>query len=217
MVQFNLLPDVKLEYVKAQRTKYLMTFISVVVSIVALTVFFVSLFVVNVVQKKTLSDLNSDVTSYSKKLKDTNDLSKILTVQNQLSTLTALHDGKPVTSRLFDYISQVTPSQANLNKLTLDYKQNTLSIGGTAPSLDAVSLYTDTLKSTYYSVDKSSTKVKAFSDVVLASFARDSKGATFTITLSFDPTIFNAINTIKLIVPNTASAGQANVFDAGGN
>ena len=174
MVQFNLLPDVKLEYVKAQRTKYLMTFISVVVSIVALTVFFVSLFVVNVVQKKTLSDLNSDVTSYSKKLKDTNDLSKILTVQNQLSTLTALHDGKPVTSRLFDYISQVTPSQANLNKLTLDYKQNTLSIGGTAPSLDAVSLYTDTLKSTYYSVDKSSTKVKAFSDVVLASFARDS-------------------------------------------
>ena len=215
MIQFNLLPGVKLEYVKAQRTKHLMTFISIVVGAVALTVFLISLFVVDVVQKKSLSDLNKDVGSYSKKLKGTSDLSKILTVQNQLSTLTSLHDSKPVTSRLFDYISQVTPSQASLNKLTVDFTLNTLSVGGAAPSLDTVSLYTDTLKATYYTTDQNSTKVKAFSNVVLASFGRDDKGATFTITLSFDPTIFNATNTVKLIVPSTASAGQTNVFDAG--
>ena len=215
MVQFNLLPNIKLEYVRARRTKYLVTFVSIVVSGVAILVFAVSLFIVDVVQKKSLSDLNTDVGKYSKQLKGTKDLSEILTVQNQLNTLTALHDGKPVATRLFDYISQVTPAQASLNKLTVDFSGNTMSIGGTAPSLDAVSLYTDTLKATYYTTSNNSTKTNAFSNVVLANFGRNDTGATFTITLSFDPAIFKATNTVKLVVPSTTTTSQTNVFSTG--
>ncbi len=215
MVQFNLLPNIKLEYVKAKRTKYLVTFVSIVVSSVAILVFAVSLFFVDVAQKKSLSDLNTDVGKYSKQLKGTKDLSKILTVQNQLNTLTSLHDGKPVASRLFDYISQVTPAQASLNKLIIDFTANTMSIGGTAPSLDTVSLYTDTLKATYYTTDKNSTKTNAFTNVVLANFGRNDTGATFTITLSFDPIIFQAANTVKLVVPSTTTPSQTNVFSTG--
>jgi hypothetical protein len=192
-----------------------MTFISIVVGTTAIVVLVISLFVVNVVQKKSLSDLNKDISTYSKQLKSTKDLSRILTVQNQLNTLTSLHDGKPVTSRLFDYISQITPAQANLNKLTVDFTENRMSIGGTAPSLDVVSLYTDTLKATYYTTDESTTQTSAFSNVVLANFGRDDKGATFTITLNFDPVIFRATDTVKLVVPSTASADQTNVFQAG--
>lgn len=215
MVQFNLLPNIKLEYVKARRTKYLVTFISIVVSGVAILVFAVSLFVVDVAQKKSLSDLNTDIGKYSKQLRGTKDLSKILTVQNQLNTLTSLHDGKPVASRLFDYITQLTPAQASLNKLTVDFTGNTMSIGGTAPSLDTVSLYTDTLKATQYTTDKNTTQTAAFSNVVLTNFARDDKGATFTITLTFDPVIFRGTDVVKLIVPSTASADQTNVFQVG--
>jgi hypothetical protein len=40
MVQFNLLPDIKLEFVKARRMKYLLSFVSVIVGGVAITVFF---------------------------------------------------------------------------------------------------------------------------------------------------------------------------------
>ena len=215
MVQFNLLPNIKLEYVKARRTKYLVTFISIVVGGVAILVFAVSLFVVDVAQKKSLSDLNTDIGKYSKQLRGTKDLSEILTVQNQLNTLTALHDGKPAASRLFDYITQLTPAQASLNKLTVDFTGNTMSIGGTAPSLDTVSLYTDTLKATHYTTDKNTNQTAAFSNVVLTNFARDDKGATFTITLSFDPVIFQGTSAVKLIVPSTASADQTNVFQAG--
>ena len=215
MVQFNLLPNIKLEYVKARRTKYLVTFVSIVVSGVAILVFAVSLFVVDVAQKKSLSHLNTDIGKYSKQLRGTKDLSEILTVQNQLNTLTSLHDGKPVASRLFDYITQLTPAQASLNKLTVDFTGNTMSIGGTAPSLDTVSLYTDTLKATRYTTDKNTNQTAAFSNVVLTNFARDDKGATFTITLSFDPVIFQGTSAVKLIVPSTASADQTNVFQAG--
>jgi hypothetical protein len=211
MIQFNLLPNVKLEYVKAQRTKHLLTLISIIVSLAALGILGVSIFSVDVVQKKSLSDLNGDIKKYSNQLKDVKDLDKILTVQNQLSTLTSLHDQKPVASRLFGYLSQVTPKQVGLDKLTVNFKENTMVLGGSAPSLDFVSTYTDTLKATNYKVDGGATK-HAFSNVVLSNFSRDQRGASFTITLSFDPAIFSSQNTVSLIVPVGTNADQSNVF-----
>jgi hypothetical protein len=214
MIQFNLLPDVKLEYVKAQRTKHLLTLVSIVVSVAALSVLAISLFSVDVVQKKSLHDLNKDISRYSNQLKSVNDLDKILTVQNQLGTLTSLHEQKPVAGRLFGYLSQVTPQQASLNKLTVDFATNTITLGGSGPTLDVVSTYTDTLKRTTYKTDND-TSGRAFSSVVLATFSRDDKGASFTITASFDPTIFSSANNVTLKVPSTANADQSSVF--GGN
>jgi Tfp pilus assembly protein PilN len=215
MVQFNLLPDVKLEYVKTQRTKRLLTLVSLVASAAALVILFLSFVSVDVVQKKSLSDLNKDITKYSAQLKSVPDLDKILTVQNQLGTLTSLHNQKPVTSRLFGFITQVTPSQASLNNVNLDFTTNKLTIGGTAPSLDVVSTYTDTLKATKYKTGDSSMAMHAFSNVVLSSFGRTDQGATFTITLDFDPAIFNTANNVTLSVPQTADATQSNIFGEG--
>lgn len=212
MVQFNLLPDVKLQYVKTQRTKQLLVSASVLASAAALGILLLAMLTVYGVQKKTLHDLNGDIKKYSTQLKSVKDLDKILTVQNQLSTLTSLHDQKPVTSRLFGYITQMTPSKASLNKLTLDFSANTLSVGGSSDSFDTVSKYTDTLKSTKYSVEGSDATTKAFSDVVLSSFTKDDKGATFTITATFDPVIFNSADKVTLIVPQTADAAQTLVF-----
>jgi hypothetical protein len=215
MVQFNLLPDVKLEYVKTQRTKRLLTLVSLFVSIGALAILFLSFVSVDVVQKKSLSDLNSDITKYSNQLKSVKDLDKILTVQNQLGTLTNLHDQKPVASRLFTYISQVTPAQASLNSLSIDFTSNQMTLGGSAPSLDVVSTYTDTLKATQYKIGDASSATHAFSSVVLSSFGRSDKGATFTITLSFDPAIFNTSNDVKLVVPQGTSTSQSSLFGEG--
>lgn len=211
MVQFNLLPDVKLEFVKAQRTKRLLALISVVVSAASLAILLLSFVSVNVVQKKSLHDLNADIKKYSGQLKNVNDLDKILTVQNQLSTLTSLHDKKPVATRLFDYISKVTPAQASLSKLSIDFEGNTLVVGGTAPSLDVISTYTDTLKATRFSIDSSGSK-RAFTDVVLSSFGRSDTSASFTITFNFDPAIFDTKNTVTLTVPNSANADQSSIF-----
>jgi hypothetical protein len=211
MVQFNLLPDVKLEYVKAQRTKHLLTLVSVVVSIAALGILAIALFSVDVVQKKSLHDLNNDISRYSNQLKNVQDLDKILTVQNQLGTLTGLHDQKPVASRLFAYISQLTPQQASLNKLSVDFENKTVTFGGSAPSLDVVSTFTNTLKSTTYKTDTDA-KGRPFSDVVLQSFSRDDNGASFTVTASFDSIIFDSHNNVTFTVPDNADSSQASVF-----
>jgi len=214
MIQFNLLPDVKAEYIKARRTKRLVIFISTIVGLVSLAIFLLLLVGVDVVQKKQLTDADNKIALYSKQVKDIPDLNKILTVQNQLNTLTDLHDQKAVSSRLFTYIGQVTPTQASISALNIDFTQNIMSITGEAPTLDVVNAYTDTLKATTYKTGSSDTdSTPAFSAVVLSAFGRDSKGATYTITLNFDPEIFSSENDkVTLTVPKTTAGAQQELF-----
>lgn len=205
MIQFNLLPDVKLEYVKAQRAKHTAITISTIAAVAALVVMLILFLVVDVWQKKSLSDLNRDISKYSSQIKSTPNLNKILTVQNQLNALPTLDAQKPAVSRLFGYVSQLTPTQASISKLTVDFTKNTWDVSGTADSLGTVDKFVDTFKFTTYKTDSSSKSAKAFSNVVLASFGVSSQGASYEITASFDPVIFDSSKNVTLNVPNIIS------------
>lgn len=216
MVQFNLLPDVKLEYIKTRRLKRLVVLASVVASAAALAVFLIMIVSVDVLQKRDLTHLNSDIGKYRTQLKSVKNLDKILTVQNQLNTLPGLHDQKVVTSRTFDYISQLTPPEATISSLDVDFTQSTISVSGDAPSLEVINSYVDGLKATTYKTDADgSTPAKAFSNVVLASFTRDPQKATYTITFSFDPVIYSSANNVTLTVPNGTNTPSKVLFQKG--
>lgn len=200
MIQFNLLPDVKIQYLKVRRTQHLVYTAAVIAIVGSLFVLIVLIGTVDVLQKKNLSDLKRDIGTNSSQLKNTPNLTKILTVQNQLLTLTSLHDQKPVVSRLFTFVKDVTPSTASISNLSIDFTQNTINITGNANSLDDVNTYVDTLKFTTYTKSDGST-ANAFSSVVLAQFSRSNSGASYNITINFDPTIFNNASNISLNVP----------------
>lgn len=204
MIQINLLPDVKMQYLKVRRTQRLVTSVSILLIAASLFVFVLLIGTVDVFQKKTLSDLNGNITSYEHQLQNTPNLNKILTVQNQLQVLTSLHNEKPAATRLFGFLQQVTPSSVTISQFNIDYTQNTISITGNADTLDTVNDYTDTLKFTTYKKQDGST-ANAFTSVVLAQFSRSSSGATYTITASFDPNIFNSANNVNLTVPSIIS------------
>lgn len=189
MIQFNLLPDVKIAFVKAQRIKRLVIGIAVIATVSTMALFLLLLVAVEGVQKKSLSDLNSDIKKYSNQLSSTPDINKILTIQNQLNTLNGLHDQKVVASRIFDVMQQTTPADVTISDHIVDFTANTMSITGAAPTLDRVNTFVDTLKFTKLVHDDGTTS-DAFSSVVLSQFNRDDKGSTFTITLNFDPGIF---------------------------
>jgi Tfp pilus assembly protein PilN len=206
MTEFNLLPDIKLAYIKAERQKQLIVSISVIASIAAVVVLALLLLFVDVVQKGSLSSVSIDIKHYSSQLQGTKDLNKILTVQNQLAALPALEKQNPLTSRIFGYLTQVTPAQVGIANLAADFTQNTMTITGTADSLATVNTYVDTLKFTTYKTDSATTNSLAFSNVVLSTFSRDSKSATYTIACSFDPAIFSqASNNVSLTVPKIIS------------
>jgi Tfp pilus assembly protein PilN len=213
MIQFNLLPDVKLEFIKAQRMRRLVLGISILVSTVSVVVL-VLLLSVDGLQKKHLSDLNNAIASETGTLQRQPNINTILTVQNQLESLTQLHNSKPAADRLFDYLNELTPAPIAITNFTADYDADTMTITGTADTLSSVNQYVDTLKLTTYTVSNSSTAKPAFSNVVLSAFGYDtnptnpSEAATFTITFSYDKSIFDITKNISLSVPTTTTRAQ---------
>ena len=218
--QLNLLPDVKMDYIKAQRMRRLAISIALLVSAaaIALLVFLVG---AEGLQKKHLSDLSHDITTNSNKLQGKPQINKILTVQNQLESLTTLHTGKPAASRLFGYLNELTPAQIDITDCKIDFTQQTENITGTADSLSSVNQYVDTLKFTKYTSNTTPGAKPAFSNVVLSNFslsgASQSNGhpADYTITLSYDKNIFDITQQITLSVPSvtTTRLGVAQPLD----
>jgi hypothetical protein len=203
MIQFNLLPDVKLEYVKARKLKHAVITVSILVAAGSLAVLVILFGIVNGIQKRHLSNLDKDITEYSDTLRTTPDLDKILTIQNQLKSMTDLHEQKVSASRLQDYISQVAPAQSTFAELTVDFTESTIKITGAADSLRTVNLFIDTLKFTTYKVDNETEEEgNAFSEIVLSSFARDEEGANYEIDFKFHPVIFENTTKVTLTVPN---------------
>lgn len=206
MIQFNLLPDIKQQYLKAQRQKHLVVFISTIASAVSIGIFVILFLVVQVWQRQSINDLNSDIKTYSNELKNTEDLDKILTVQNQLKSLPGLHDEKAVSSRTFGYITQLTPQSASISKLELNFDENKLTISGSADALSTVNAYVDTLKFTKYTTNDDQPQTNsAFSSVVLSAFGRTATETTYTITATFDPVIFSQQQEVTLTVPKITS------------
>ncbi|HPR09861.1 MAG TPA: hypothetical protein PLT04_04820 [Candidatus Saccharibacteria bacterium] len=214
MVQFNLLPDVKLNFIKTRRQKHTITTISFLMMAVCVGLLLLSFMVANVVQKQILKKADNDIKSRTQTLREVPDINKVLTVQSQLKTLPGLHDKKQVTSRVFGYLTQVTPSQISLNKLSLDYTVSTLSVTGTSPTIDIVRVYADTLKRTTFQIKGAEGSNKAFSEVVLSNFGKsDTTGTTFTLTMKFNEQLFNPTNEVTLVVPANAGASQSSIFE----
>jgi len=200
MLQLNLLPDVKIEYIKTQRTKRLVFGTALIAMLAAGTVTLLLALVVYGVQKKNMNDLSSDVQKYSGQLKQTPDLNKILTIQDQLGALTGLHDQKVIASRVFLLAQQATPQGVTVSDFTTDFQANTISISGAASALDRVNTFTDTLKYANFDAGVGKT-IHPFSNIVLSQFGRSENATTYTIALSFDPTVFSVKSTYNLIVP----------------
>ena len=207
MVQLNLLPDVKLAYIKTEQQRRLVITVSVLVTLGVILIL-VLLFGYDIWQKHQISNLSKEITSDSQTLKSKPNINKILTVQNQLQSLTALHQNKPAASRLLNaYLQELTPASVSITSLQIDFTQFNVTIIGTADSLSSVNKYADTLKGTTYTTDKNSTAQSAFSNVVLSSFglnttAKDpSQAATYSIALSYDRNIFDITQKVTLAVP----------------
>lgn len=214
MVQFNLLPDVKLDYIKARRTKRMVMLTSF--TVIALSIFIsVLLFlIVNVFQKQHIANLDKDIDAKTKQLEDVPDLDKVLTVQNQLESLSGLHENKPAASRLYAYLIQLTPQDAKISDVKIDFTEQTITLEGSAGKLETVNRFVDTIKFTDYKEGQNTGK--AFSEVVLSNFgvdagnARNSAGRTsYSIELKYDKAIFDNTKTVELVVPNIISTRSA--------
>ena len=206
MVEFNLLPDVKIQYLNARRLKRIVMSVSVIVGSVSLFIFILLVLFVDVAQKARINDLSNSITSSVGQIKGNTNLDKILTIQNQLQSLPNIETQTPITTRIFTYISQLTPSKATISSLNFDLGQNTATISGGADSINTVNQFVDTLKFTNYK-DGTSTGNQAFSTVVLSSFSiatsssSGSNQSQYSISFNFDPKLFESTENVSLVIP----------------
>lgn len=204
MAQLNLLPDVKLQYIKARKQKRLVIGLSALISGFFL-VLFVALFVyVRFSQKHYIGALTKDINTATDQLKQKPDLDKILTIQNQLASLPQLHDQKVISSRLFDYLTQATPDKATISDVNVDFDQNSMDIKGNAAALSIVNQFVDAVKFTEFEAPgQNPANGNAFSNVVLKSFNVNASAGinqqgkiTYELQFNFQPIIFANIKNL---------------------
>lgn len=191
-VEFNLLPDLKMDVVKANRTRNTIVSVSYLAAGASLVIFVLLAFTVYGVQKKQLSDANNNINATNERLKDIDGIERILTVQNQLNSLADLHKNKHATTRLFTYLPQVTPTNVSIGDLTVDLAENTMQITGTADSQHAVNTFIDTLKFTTYTTGQGSSSQRAFPTVVQSDFAIADGRVSYKLDVKFDQALFSS-------------------------
>ena len=206
MIQINLLPDVKTKYIKTEHTKRLVIISAAAISILAIAVVVIMVVFVYGYQNTRLNSLSGSIKKNSSKLQQTNNLDKILTIQYQLNSLSSLHGQKPVTTRLFDFLQEITPNNVQISSFTINFAASTIEIQGTAPTLSVINQFVDTLKFTGYTTNQNQNQTSAFSQVVLTSYSRSATSASYTIDMNYDPTIFSSQNNVvTLSVPSTTT------------
>jgi hypothetical protein len=223
MIQFNLLPDVKKKYIKTKRTKRLIFTTSFLSASIALGIFIILFSFVQVAQRKSINDLTKDIETKTGELQSINDLNKILTIQHQLETLPLLHEEKPETSRIFGYLTQVTPAEIKIGSVTVDFDTNQMIIEGTAPSLALINRFSDTLKFSTFNIEGNSELgidpvkgSKPFTNVI-TELSRNEEQSSYKIALFFDENLFDNTQKIVLVVPEATTTrstlGKPNISD----
>ncbi len=231
MIELNLLPDVKQEFVHARRQKRLVVASMVLVSIAAAAVVALLFFYTYVGQNIRQKLADDAITSKSDQLKKKKNLVRNLTIQNQLSSITQLHEAKPVYERLFDYLKVLNPEEPNnvsISKVSISVTEdgtNVLLVEASAADYQAITVFKDTLKNAqlqYIDIkgDKNKKiKVTMFPqvDISESGLGKNSSGkqvASFKATMSYDDNAFSwTAKDVKVIVPNKKTNQSAsNVF-----
>lgn len=232
MIQLNLLPDIKKEFIRAQRARNAVISASILTILISIGVVVVAALYVYAGQTIQIALANGDISSQTQQLKKISELDKYLTIQNQLSALPTLHKDKTIYSRLFDYLPILNPSAPNnmtLASLQVDEEQGTVLFTGTSPNFEALNVFKDTLQNAEvkYQADGSDKTIKLFSKVIVeaATLGRTNNQllVNFSIRGTYDDVVFAASTTnAQINVPNiqtTQSVLQSPkpVFNSGGN
>ena len=221
MIEVNLIPDVKQEFIRAQRMRNTVISFSILTSIVAgaaIVVLIAYLGTQGV--RETFAD--NGIKDEYRKLSEIENLNNVVTIQNQLAQVSAINDSKGINSRIFDVltaINPVPPNDVRLTTIELDPKTTTLSIEGVAAnSYTATDVLKKTILNTKVSYsDGSGTQTMPLTELLTlgdTSYGEDSTGAKvlrFKMTIVYPKQLFsNTVNDVRIISPT----GSIDVTDS---
>lgn len=149
MIQLNLLPEIKREYLRARRMQARVISLAILASIIAGGLVALMVFYVYAVQGIYSATLSGSIKEKADKLAAVKDIDKYATVQNQLASLSELHNKKIAVARLFDIMTQLNPQAPNnvrISALDFDHATTTITMDGTTDTFTGLETFRDTLK-----------------------------------------------------------------------
>ena len=235
MIEVNLIPDVKLELLKARRQHKMVISASILVAIVSIGI--VVIMSIYTFGAQTLADsiAQSRIDDKSEELKGVKDLSQTLTLQSQLGKLTEVQADKNISSRLFDILSVVVPSGDNAVKITrlnLKSEENTIELEAEAANgYEAMEVFKKTLAETTFHYNEDGKAAEPENIALSISegeriYGEDSEGnkvLRFTLSFTYSEKLFDStITDGKVVAPNQQRATDStqgipeSIFSGGG-
>jgi hypothetical protein len=218
MIEINLVPDVKQELIKAQRIRSTVITVSIIIGFVSIAVVVLLAIYVFAIQTVRNGIEDTSINDGSAKLQKVTDLSKTLTIQNQLTQIDQLNSQKSIDSRLFDVLEAIIPPAPNnvsISALSLDSVAGTVTIQGQAANgYSAAEVFKKTIEGAQVKFVSTSGNQSAplASDISLSntSYGVDSTGAEvlrFTISFTYNTDVFSpASSNVSIGISNSGNA-----------
>jgi Tfp pilus assembly protein PilN len=219
MIEINLVPDVKQELIKAQRVRSTVISISILIGVISVAI--VAVLAVYILGVQTVRGvlLDKAIATSNEKLVGVKDLSKTLTIQNQLTKITNLNDSKKIDSRVFDMLAAIIPPAPNdiqVSDLTIDSTTSTVTINGQASnSYAAVEVFKKTLegaKVNYTDTNGKSQTATLASNISTSntSYGEDATGTKvlrFTLSFEYASELFSPLSKgVSIVISNKGNA-----------
>ena len=219
MIELNLVPDVKQELIKAQRMRATVISVAIITSIAAVAVVVLLLIYVYGVQFGRNVYLDGQIKNKSTELSQVEDLSEMVTIQNQLSMISDLNARKTISSRLFDMLSAVLPPAPNtvqISQMDVDTDNGTIRLEGQTHGYDSMEVFKKTLGSAVITLpsnendgqdgtsDDEDAPIPLASEVGTSdvSFGEDNEGnkvLRFVVSFAYAPELFDSsVDTISI-------------------
>lgn len=212
MIEINLIPDVKREFLKSRALRNTVISTSIFIGVIVVGAAVV-LGIVLAGQMVTESMQDGTIKTEGAKLMEIEDIDKMLTIQSQLATIKGQHDQKSVDSRLFDVIAVINPPAPNnaaISNISLDPVGGTIKIEGSAVNgYSALEVFKKTITNTFVQTKQGDEDVKVplASDIVPggASFGSSADGQRvlrFSFTFSYPSELFaNSDSPVTIVTP----------------
>jgi Tfp pilus assembly protein PilN len=213
MIEINLIPDVKQELIRARTQRSAVVSISIVATLAALALVVVLSIYVFGVQTVRSAIADGQIKKGADQLAQVEDLSKILTIQNQLTKINSLNDDKKIDSRVFQILQAIIPPAPNsvtVSNLTINTENNSLTFEGQTPTYPSLETFKKTIAAANirYTDNGEQKDVPLASDLSISniSYGEDSTGAKvvrFTVSFTYaDETFSPSVTNPSIVLIN---------------
>lgn len=213
MIQINLIPDIKREYLRARRTRDIAISVSMIAGVASVGVVGLLLLILGAqTGREVLADRSID--GEYEQLSSVEDLSDMVTIDNQLGLISGQHAAKSMHSRVFSILEVINPTEPNSVRFTdvsVDPAESVIVLEGNAsggyPAVEALAktIENTVIESTGGSEGSSDTPLATEIIIGETSYGRDAEDRRvlrFEMTIKYTPEVLtNQLTSVRVASP----------------